>query len=119
MKLLLFSMLVVTLASCNFVTQAKQEPVSVTAPGAKSSNFETNDSSYLKVKIEEGRYNIEFLKQVSVLENINSLDSFLQKNGKLIDKEKILVSGFDTTKKNPDFTAVLTKYGFSRFRVNF
>ena len=111
-------MIVIAFASCNLMTQSKSEPSIVHGPESKPSNFETNDSSFLKLKIKGNKFEIQFLKNVSVAENINDLDAFFQKNQKLINREKIIVTGLDTTRNNKDFRDLLAKYGISKVRMN-
>jgi hypothetical protein len=59
--------------SCNQLTQSKSEPVTITAPESKTSKFETNDSSFLKLKIEGNKFEIELLKKVILMHLIPSL----------------------------------------------
>ena len=117
MKTFILSIIVLASASCNPASQSKSEPVTIIAPVSKSSNFETNDSSFLKLKIKEDKFKIDFLNKELELDNITALDTFFQKNIARINKEKIVITGFDTT-KNKNLTGLLAKYGISNFRIN-
>ena len=101
-----------------FSCQSKQETVIVNTPGSEVSNFETNDSSYLKIKIEPLTYEISFLNKKSNVENLLSLDTFLQKNKDVLNKDKVVVTNFDTTNKYREFKETLIKNGISKFRIN-
>lgn len=118
MRHLILPILFIGLTSCNLLTQSKSEPVTVIVPASKPSNFETTDSSFLKLKIKEDKFEIEFLKKTSVADNVNSLDSFFQKNIALINREKVIITGLDTPKKNKNFEDLLTKYGISSAIIN-
>ena len=118
MKRFILSLTIITVAGCNLATQSKSEPVTFVAPESKPSNFETNDSSFLKLKIKDDKFEVDFLKKKSMIENTTSLDSFFKKNNTLIDKEKIVITGLDTTAKNKSLKDMLKKYGFSRIRLN-
>ena len=87
-----------------------------TAPASKPTNFETTDSTFFKLKVKEGKYEIDFLKNVSLINNLSGLDSFFQKNQKLINREKVVVTNFDTSDYN--LKGLLRKYGLTYFRVN-
>lgn len=99
------------------MTQSKPETIFVEAPESKPTNFETNDSSFLKIYILNNNYEILFLNRPSSVKSINALDSFLQKNKDLINKDKVLVRGFENTEKNKSFKKLLLKYGISKLRV--
>lgn len=116
MRQLILSLIIIASASCNSVIQS--EPVTFTAPKSKPSNFETNDSSFLKLRIKEDKFEINFLKKASVIDNINKLDTFFQKNIGLINKEKVVITNFDTSNKNESLIELLEKYEISKFRVN-
>ena len=118
MRQLILSIIVIASTSCNLVTQSKSEQAIIIAPETKPSNFETNDSSFLKLKIREDKFEIDFLKKVSVIDNMNNLDTFFQNNKTLINPEKVVVTGFDTSGQNKDLKDLLLKYGISKFRVN-
>lgn len=100
------------------MTQSKSTPEIINLPESKPTNFVTNDSSFLKIKIKNENYETLFLNITSTFKNINSLDSFLQQNKNLLDKSKVLVSGFDNNEKYEGFKNLLLKYGISKFRVN-
>ena len=114
MKQFILSFCLLGLFSC----QSKQKAIIVNTPVSEVSNFETNDSSYLKIKIEPLAYEISFLNKKYNLVNLLSLDSFLQKNKDFLNKDKVVVTNFDTTNKHTDFKEILIKNGISRFRVN-
>jgi hypothetical protein len=118
MRQILVPLFLLVLISCNEKKQSKSEAVIVVAPESKPSNFETNDSSYLKIKIQNENYEILFLNTASTIKSINALDTFLQKNKSLLDKDKVLVTGFENVEKYKDFKDLLLKYGISKFRVN-
>ena len=118
MRQILIPLFLLILVSCNEMTQSKSGPVIINLPISKPTNFETNDSSFLKIKIQNENYEILFLNMLSTIKSINSLDSFLQKNKDLLDKNKGLVTGFENKEKYKGFTDLLLKYGISKFRVN-
>ena len=118
MRQTLVPLFLLGLIGCNEMTQSKSEPVIVIAPESKPSNFETNDSSFLKIKIQNENYKISFLNKNLSIENNNALDTFLQKNKNQINKDKVLVTGFENTEKYKYFKDLLSKYGISKFRVN-
>lgn len=118
MKTFILSAIVIACFSCNITTQSKPEPVTVTAPTSQPSNFVTDDSSYVKINMLEGKYEVDFLKHRSALENMKALDSFFQSNTKLIDKEKIVITGFDSAKNRKELTDLLAKYGIVKLRIN-
>jgi hypothetical protein len=111
-------LVLIVLLSCNEMTESKSEPVIVVTPQFKPTNFETNDSSFLKIKIQNENYEVVFLNIPSTIKSINALDSFLQKNKDLLDKDKVLVTGFVNDEKDKGFKDLLLKYGISKFRVN-
>ena len=100
------------------MTQSKPKTITVFAPESKASNFETSDSSFLKIKIQNENYEISFLNKILSINNINMLDTFMQKNKDLIDKDKVLVAGFENIEMYKNFKDLLLKYGISKFRVN-
>lgn len=119
MRKFLVPCLVFMLTSCDLVTHQKAgEVVEVYAPETKP-NFETNDSSYLKLKIMGEKFEANFLKNITKLDNISSLDTFLQKNAALIDREKIVLTNLDTTAENKALRNLLTKHGFSKLKLNY
>lgn len=119
MRQILFILLLITLASCNIGVQSKAEPVIIETPPSKPTNFETNDSSFLKIKIQKESYQISFLNGNLSVNTIEGLDSFLRKNNHLINKENVLVTGeFTNTEKDKKFVDLLSKFGVSKFRVN-
>jgi len=117
MRQLILPIFIFTLTSCDFVTQSKSEPAITIAPVTKPSKFDTNDSSFLKLEIKEDKFEINFLNKVSVLDNINKLDTFFQTNTMVINKDKIVIVGFDTVSKNKNVTELLKKHGISKFRI--
>ena len=44
--------------------------------------------------------------------------SVLLKNESLLNKDKVVVTGFDNKENQKDFKNLLVKYGISKFRVN-
>ena len=118
MRQILIHLFYLVLISCNEMIQSKSEPVIFVAPESKPSNFETNDSSFLKIKIQNESYEILFLNMPSKIKSINALDSFLQKNKELLDTDKVLITGFENNEKYKSFIDLLSKYGISKFRVN-
>lgn len=118
MRPIVLPFIFILFTSCNLITQSKSEPVIVIAPETKPSNFDTNDSSFLKLTVKEDKFEIELLKQVSLIDNINSLDSFLQKNMPLINKEKIVITGLDSSMKNKSLNDLLIKYNIPSVRIN-
>jgi hypothetical protein len=118
MRQILVPLFLFGLFGCTDQSQSKPSIVIVNAPESTPTNFETNDSSFLKIIIQYDSYEILFFKEPSTIKGINALDSFLQQNIKLINKEKVLVTGFENTDKYQSFKDVLSKYGVSRFRVN-
>jgi len=107
------------LTGCDILTASKSEPKEeIVTPVSQPSNFETNDSSYLKISIHDEAIEIQFLNSTSILNNLNTLDSFLQKNQARLDKDKILVTGSDTSAKFKSFFDLLSKYGISKVRTN-
>ena len=118
MRQILIPLYLLVFISCNEMTQSKSTPEIINLPESKPTNFETNDSSFLKIKIKNENYETLFLNIPSTFKTINSLDSFLQKNKDRLDKNKVLVTGFDNNEKYQDFKNLLLKYGISKFRVN-
>ena len=118
MRQILIPLYLLVFISCNEMTQSKSTPEIINLPESKPTNFETNDSSFLKIKIKNENYETLFLNIPSTFKTINSLDSFLQKNKDRLDKNKVLVTGFDNNEKYDDFKNLLLKYGISKFRVN-
>jgi hypothetical protein len=118
MRQILLSLFFITLVGCKEVVEYKSDPVTVTAPRTEVSNFETNDSTYLKINIQNENYKISFLNEDLFVDNIHGIDSFLQKNSQSIVREKVIVTGFNNTEKDKDFIGILSKYGVSKFRVN-
>ena len=49
MRPIVLPFIFILFTSCNLITQSKSEPVIVIAPETKPSNFDTNDSSFLKL----------------------------------------------------------------------
>lgn len=111
-------MIVIAFVSCNLVTQSNSEPVVINTPISNPSSFETNDSSFLKIKIQGNKFEIDFLKNISEIDNIDKLDSFIQKNKQLINKEKVVLSGFDTTKINKNLNDLFLKHGITKLRIS-
>jgi hypothetical protein len=72
----------------------------------------------LKIKIQNENYEILFLNTLSTIKSINALDSFLQKNNALLNKDKVFVTGFENTAKFKGFKDLLLKYGIYKFRIN-
>lgn len=105
------------LSSCDLLMQSKSEPVSFAAPVSQPSNFETSDSSYLKLRRNGTKLEVQLLNKITVIEDLNRLDSFLMENSQNIDKEKVVVTSSDSmvTRK---LGVVLAKYGVLKFRVN-
>ena len=118
MRQILISLFLIVLISCDAMTQSKSASEIIDLPESKPTNFETDDSSFLKIKIQNEHYEILFLNTPSTIKNINGLDSFLQKNKELLDKDKVLVTGFENNEKHKDLKDLLLKYGISKFRVN-
>ena len=118
MRRILIFLFLLVLVSCDEMTQSKSGPEIIDLPESKPTNFETDDSSVLKIKIINENYEILFLNTPSTIKNINDLDSFLQKNKELLDKDKVLVTGFENNEKHKGFKDLLVKYGISKFRVN-
>ncbi|MBC7749077.1 MAG: hypothetical protein H7Z76_10975 [Methylotenera sp.] len=118
MRQILIFLFLFVLISCDEMTQSKSVPEIIDLPESKPTNFETDDSSFLKIIIQNENYKILFLNTPSTIKSINSLDSFLQKNKELLDKDKVLVTGFENNKKHKDLKDLLLKYGISKFRVN-
>ena len=111
-------LLLVGLSSFVGCIEAIQSPSEIPLPVSKPSNFETYDSSFLKIEIENDKYKILYLKDTSLLADINSLDIFLQKQKTTLNKDKIIVRGFDNNDSQKAFKDVLGKYGISKFIVN-
>jgi hypothetical protein len=118
MRQILVPLFLLVLISCNEMTQFKSEPVIIVAPESKPTNFVINDSSFLKIKIQNEKYEILFMNTPSTINGINALDTFLQKNKDLLDKDKVVVTGFENDKKFKAFKDLLLKYGISKFRIN-
>ena len=118
MRQILIPLYLIVFISCNEMTQSKPTPEIINLPESKPTDFETNDSSFLKIKIKNENYETFFLNIPSTFKTINSFDSFLQKNKDRLDKNKVLVTGFDNNEKYEDFKNLLLKYGISKFRVN-
>ena len=118
MKLIILTALLFGLISCDEMTQTNSESRTIILPASKPSNFETNDSSFLKIEIQDESYQILFLKRIFTVKSINALDNFLMENKGLVNKEKVIVTGFENNEKQKDFKALLLKYGISKFRVN-
>lgn len=118
MRQILISLFLFVLISCDEMTQSKSGPKIIDLPESKPTNFETDDSSFLKIIIQNENYKILFLNTPSTIKSINSLDSFLQKNKELLDKDKVLVTGFKNNEKHKGFKDLLLKYGISKFIVN-
>ena len=118
MRQILISLFLLVLIGCDEMTQSKSGPEIIDLPESKPTNFETDDSSVLKIKIQNENYEILFMNTPSTIKNINDLDSFLQKNKELLDKDKVLVTGFENDEKHKGFKDLLVKYGISKFRVN-
>ncbi len=118
MRQILVALFFLVLISCNEMTQSKSERVIVVAPESKPSIFETKDSTFLKITIQNETYEILFLNTPSTIKSINALDSFFQKNKGLLHKDKVLVSGFENNERFKVFKDLLLKYGISKFRVN-
>ena len=118
MKKIILPMIVIAFVSCNLVTQSNSEPVVINTPISNPSSFETNDSSFLKIKIQGNKFEIDFLKNISEIDNIDKLDSFIQKNKQLINKEKVVLSGFDTTKINKNLNDLFLKHGITKLRIS-
>jgi hypothetical protein len=116
-QLILPLFIIIAATSCDFATQSKSEPVTITAPES-SHYFQTNDSSFLKLKINEDKFEIDFLNKVTVIDNINNLDTFLRNNIPLINKEKVVITNYDTINNNRNLHDLLAKYGIVKFRVN-
>lgn len=117
MKLLIPSFILIASTSCQLATSySNADPVAVTTPESKASNFETNDSSFLQLKIKEDKFEIDFLKKVSVFNSMDELDAFLQKNQNRINKSKVVITHFDTT--NNSLVTLLAKFGITRFSIN-
>ena len=118
MKKFIVPLFLVSFTSCDMATKPKTESVVFNAPESKPQNFNTTDSSYLRINIKGDKFETEFLKKMVVLNTLNSLDSFLQINNGLIHDEKVIVSVFDTANKNKGITAVLQKHGITKFAIN-
>lgn len=119
MRQIQFILLLITLVSCNIGVQSKAKPVIIETPVTKPTNFETNDSSFLKIKIQKQDYQISFLNENLSINYIDGIDSFLRKNNQSINKEKVVVTGeFTNTEKGKKLVHLLSKYGISKFRVN-
>ena len=118
MRRILIFLFLLVLIGCDEMTQSKSGPEIIDLPEFKPTNFETDDSSFLKIKIQNENYEILFMNTPSTIKNINDLDSFLQKNKELLDKDKVLVTGFENNEKHKGFKDLLIKYGISKFRVN-
>ena len=118
MRQILIPLFLLVLISCTETTQSKSEPLVVVLPESKPTNFETADSSFLKIKIQNENYEILFLNTPSKIKSLNALDSFLQKNKDRLDKDKVLVTGFENNENYKGFKDLLSKYGISKFRVN-
>ncbi len=116
MKTLILSIIIVATIGCNLITQSESKHTTITAPESKASNFETTDSSFFKMKLKDDKYEIEFLKNVSVINNLDELDSFFFKNQNLINKEKIVITNYDTT--DSKLRSLLLKYGLVSFAYN-
>lgn len=114
MKQFILPLFLLGLYSC----QPKPQTDIINLPISKSSDFETDDSSFLKIKMKNFHYEISFLNQQHHFKSVNSLDSFLQANKNELNKEKVIVTNFDTTNKFKEFKEVLSKYNISRFRLN-
>ena len=93
-------------------------PSEIHLPVSKASNFETNDSSFLKISNQDENYSISFLNKKVLIPNLNVLDSFFQKNKELIHKNKVIVSGFENVKKFNYLRDLLFKNGISKFYLN-
>lgn len=103
----------------NEYTQVKPESaIVVEAPKTNPSNRDVNDPSFLKIKVFNDNYAISFLNKILQTNNINVLETFLQKNKDLINKDKVLVIGFENSAKYKNFVNLLSKYGITKFRVN-
>jgi hypothetical protein len=118
MKQLIVPVIVTCLAGCGLFTESKSEPVTVVAPVTKSSNFYTNDSSFLQLKISGSKFQVDLLKKTLVTDNMNELDSFFTKNKALINPGKIVVTGFDSFKENKALKELFTKLGITKFVIN-
>ena len=117
MKLIFAFLLLFGLNSCDLISEPRSEQVFVSTPESSPSNFETDDSSFLQIKIVNGNYETLFLKSTQIHKDINALDSFLQKNKTSLDKDKVVVAGYKQNGKLKDISDLLLKYQISKFRV--
>lgn len=118
MRQILIPLSLLVLISCNGMKQSKPKQINIVAPESKPTNFETNDSSCLKINIQNENFEILFLNTASTIKNINALDSFLLHNKDRLNKDKVLVTGFENNEQFKGFKDLLLKYGISKFGVN-
>jgi archaellum biogenesis ATPase FlaH len=115
MKHLILAIAVICLVSC--IGAKAPEPVTVIAPVSAATTV-LSDSSFFKLNIKNNKFEIDFLNNIAVMDSLSYVDSFLQKNIALINKDKVIVAGFDTSKVNTKLVAVLSKYGLSKFTIS-
>lgn len=118
MKKIILPLLLLALNSCQYFEKPVSEPVVVVAPPSQPGKFETSDSSFLQIKIQKEQYEVLFLKDTLTIKSIGSLDSFLQKNKSVLNKDKVFVSGLRNFGKIGDFRKLLLKNGISTFRID-
>ena len=118
MKFIVLLTSLLILLSCIETIQSSPETEIINLPVSKPSNFETTDSSFLKIGIENNTYKVLYLKDTSLLAGIEGLDNFLLKHKRSLNRDKIIVTGFDDNAKQKAFKDLLVKYGISKFRVN-
>ncbi|MEQ1555151.1 MAG: hypothetical protein ABL929_13280 [Ferruginibacter sp.] len=118
MKKLILPLFIIGLISCYEGNKSKTENITVFAPESKPTNFETKDSSFLKIEIKDVKFEINFLNKATKVENLNDFKSFLENNKGQINKDKVVVTGFDTLKNNEDFKNLLKEFEITKFYTN-
>lgn len=114
MKLFFCLFFISILVGCDLPIKT-DEPVRVVAPVSKPTGVDPRDSTYLRIRLVTNGYEISFFEKSFVTRQVEAIDSFIYINKDRINKNKVLVSGNDSTDDFKPLIPIFNKYGISKF----
>jgi biopolymer transport protein ExbD len=94
-------------------------PIVVQQSTIVTKTIDTNDSTFFNIEIIETKYQVSFLNKKTDFANSKELDSFIDSNNNLIDRNKIFIIGSSNTRyeRLKPVIEILKRHDFLKFQM--
>ncbi len=94
-------------------------PIVVQQSTIVTKTIDTNDSTFFNIEIIESKYQVSFLNKKTDFANSKEIDSFIDSNNNLIDRNKIFIIGSSNTRyeRLKPVIEILKRHNFLKFQM--